>query len=84
MPERTKLLKEIQAFLKRHQMAPSRFGRDAMGDPNFVATLSESRDVKSLTIEYLRKWIADYPKVSRRARPTGSAARASSKSKQAA
>lgn len=77
MPEREKLLKEIRAFLAKHKMAPSRFGRDAMNDANFVARISDTespRDVKSETIDHLRRWMAEH-----KPRPTGGAVRAKSK-----
>lgn len=79
MPEREKLLREIEAFLAKYGMAPTRFGRDAMrGDANFVLRLraDKTRDVKSSTIDELRKWMREY---AARPRPTGSAARAKSK-----
>lgn len=75
MPEKEKLLKEIQAFLARHKMAPSRFGRLAMGDPNFLLRFRKNRDrdLRSTTIDRLRRWMAEY----RPPRPTRSAGRAS-------
>lgn len=34
---------EIEAFLARQQMAPTRFGREAVGDPNFVFQVRDGR-----------------------------------------
>jgi hypothetical protein len=36
-------LSEIEAFLARAGVAPSTFGRAAVGDPNFVRELREGR-----------------------------------------
>ena len=75
MTERAKLLKEIEGFLARHRMAPSTFGRLAMGDPSFMSTLKNNqRGVKIDTVDKLRKWMAGYRA---KPRPTSGAGRAS-------
>jgi hypothetical protein len=33
------LLREIEKFLRNSDIAPTRFGRDALGDPRFVFDL---------------------------------------------
>ncbi len=78
MPERAKLLAEIERFLKDYAMAPTRYGRDALGDPAFVMRLREnvSRDMKLSTITKARAWMADYRQEHPKARPTSGAGRA--------
>lgn len=56
-------LKEIQAFLKAQGMSPSTFGLKAMRDKSFVNDLMiEGRDVKTSTIEKVRKFMQDWIK----------------------
>lgn len=58
-------LKEIQAFLKAQKMSPSTFGMKAMRDKSFVTdVMIEGRDVKTSTIERVRKFMRDYEKES--------------------
>jgi hypothetical protein len=49
---------EVEAFLKAARLAPSRFGRDALGDPGFVAELRQGRCPNLRTIERARAFIA--------------------------
>jgi hypothetical protein len=37
------LLMEIEPILRQHQIAPSRFGRDAVGDPRLIFDLKRGR-----------------------------------------
>jgi hypothetical protein len=48
----------VEAFLKASAMAPSRFGREALGDPGFVAELRKGRCPNLRTIEKARAFIA--------------------------
>lgn len=45
------LLREVEKFLRRSDVAPTRFGRDAVGDPRFVFDLRNGRDPRPRTIE---------------------------------
>lgn len=38
------LLRRIERHLRRHDMAPTRFGREATGDPRLVFDLREGRE----------------------------------------
>lgn len=38
------LLREVEKFLRRNETAPTRFGREAVGDPRFVFDLRNGRD----------------------------------------
>jgi hypothetical protein len=49
---------EVEAFLKASAMSASRFGRDALGDPGFVAALRKGRCPNLRTIEKARAFIA--------------------------
>ena len=37
MTDTADFIKDLKVFLARHDMSPSRLGRDALGDPNFVS-----------------------------------------------
>ena len=45
------LLREVEKFLNRSQTAPTRFGRDAVGDPRFVFDLRRGREPRPATVE---------------------------------
>jgi hypothetical protein len=47
----TELLTQIEAFLAESGIAPSAFGRDAMGDPLFVFQLRAGREPRRATRE---------------------------------
>lgn len=44
------LLREVEKFLRQSDVAPTRFGRDAVGDPRFVFDLRNGRDPRPGTI----------------------------------
>lgn len=50
------LLALIEAFLKKHTMSPSKFGREAMGDPALVFQLRKGR--RSLSMKNAEKVVA--------------------------
>jgi hypothetical protein len=43
------LITLVDRHLRRTRTPPSRFGRDALGDPNFVFNLREGREPRSRT-----------------------------------
>jgi hypothetical protein len=45
------LIQRIEAYLRRTRMAPTRFGREAMGDPNFVGSLLVGRKPRPRTVD---------------------------------
>ena len=45
------LLREVEKFLRRNDTAPTRFGRDVVGNPRFVFDLRNGRDPRPQTIE---------------------------------
>lgn len=44
------LLREVEKFLRQSDLAPTRFGREAVGDPRFVFDLRNGRDPRPRTI----------------------------------
>ena len=50
----------IAAFLERHAMAPTRFGRDATGDANLVSRLLDGRSPSLRTVGKCDRFMAEY------------------------
>jgi hypothetical protein len=48
------LLREVEKFLRQTDIAPTRFGRVAMGDPRFVFDLRNGRDPRPETVARVR------------------------------
>lgn len=66
---RRALAEDIEAFIVRHDLNPSRFGRMAMGDPKFVYELRKGRRMEPETMDELRTFMKAYqPPKLRRAR----------------
>lgn len=51
------LLRRIEAYLRRSMTSPTRFGRDAVGDPRFVFDLRNGREPRDATAARVRAWI---------------------------
>jgi hypothetical protein len=45
------ILDHIEAYLRRSKTSPSRLGRDAVGDPNFVMNLRDGRQPRQATLD---------------------------------
>jgi len=60
MTAREQLISEIEAFLERHQMYPTTFGRLAANDTALVSRLRNGASVRLDTADRLRKFMADY------------------------
>jgi hypothetical protein len=45
------LLFEVEKFLRQSETTPTRFGREAVGDPRFVFDLRNGRDPRPRTIQ---------------------------------
>lgn len=54
MSEIAEFASEIEAFLKRHSMSPSKFGSEIAGDPQFVFDLRGGREPRSDTRQRIR------------------------------
>jgi hypothetical protein len=44
------LLREVEKFLRQSDVPPTRFGREAVGDPRFVFDLRNGRDPRPTTV----------------------------------
>ncbi len=51
------LLDRIDRYLRKTQSTPSRLGRDALGDPNFVMNLRDGRQPRQSTLDRLLEFI---------------------------
>ena len=51
------LLRDVEKFLKVSNTSPTRFGREAMGDPRFVADLRNGREPGVRTINRVRAFL---------------------------
>lgn len=56
----TTLLDDIEAFLETHEMSPTRFGDDALGDRHFVKQLRQGRRVWPETEAKARRFMSTY------------------------
>jgi hypothetical protein len=53
------LLRAIERHMRLTGMSPSRFGREAMGDPAFVEDLRTGRKPRQTTLDRVRKYLED-------------------------
>lgn len=51
LPTHDELLPLVERFLQRHDMAPTRFGRDATGEADLVGTLRAGRSPSLRLVE---------------------------------
>lgn len=51
------LLYDVERFLRQSQIAPTRFGRDATGDPRFVFDLRRGREPRPSTEAKVRAYL---------------------------
>ncbi len=51
------LLREVEKFLRHRSVAPTRFGRDVVGDPRFVFDLRNGREPRPRTVERVRAYL---------------------------
>lgn len=51
------LLSEVERFLRRSQTAPTRFGREVVGDPRFVFDLRRGREPRQRTVSRVRQFL---------------------------
>ena len=52
------LLERVHAYMRRTRTSPTRFGRDAVGDPNFVLDLEDGRSPRRQTEQKVLAFIA--------------------------
>jgi hypothetical protein len=51
------ILERIDQYLRTTQTTPSRLGRDAVGDPNFVMSLRDGRRPRQSTLDRVLAFI---------------------------
>ena len=51
------LLREVEKFLRSKETAPTRFGRDAVGDPRVVFDLRRGREPRPQTVARVRAFL---------------------------
>ncbi len=54
------LLSDIEAFMAKHSLAPTRFGDEALGDRHFVRQLRDGRRVWPETEKKVRSFMRSY------------------------
>lgn len=54
------MLQLIEAHLRQRRMTPSRFGREAVGDPNLVPQLRDGRELREKTAHRVREYLAKH------------------------
>ena len=53
------LLQRIQQHLRHRRMSPTRFGREAVGDPNLISQLKDGRELRSTTLQRVIDYLND-------------------------
>ena len=51
------LMRRIEKFLKREDMKPTRFGREALGDPRLISDIKNGRELRDRTIARIQAWL---------------------------
>jgi len=51
------LLREVEKFLRQSDVAPTRFGREVVGDPRFVFDLRNGRHPRPNTVARVRAYL---------------------------
>lgn len=51
------MLIRVEQCLRKHRIPPSRFGRDALGDPCLVFELRDGRELRPATAARLRAYL---------------------------
>lgn len=53
------LLQRIERHLRMRRMPPTRFGREAVGDPNLVSQLKDGRELRTATLQRVVDYLDD-------------------------
>lgn len=65
------LLRAVEAFLTKHDIAATKFGRLAARDPRFVLDLRMGRTPRPRTEARIRGWMAEYEVAAKKAARKG-------------
>jgi hypothetical protein len=60
IPTHAELVAKIDSFLERHDMAPTRLGRDATGEPNLIPSIRAGRSPNLDTLNKLADLMAEH------------------------
>lgn len=60
IPSMPEILDRIEAFLERHGMPPSTFGREATGEPQLIKSMKDGRSPSHRVLERVADFMADY------------------------
>ena len=53
------LLQRIERHLRAKRMSPTRFGREAVGDPNLISQLKDGRELRAATARRVLVYLND-------------------------
>ncbi len=53
------LLLRIERHLRLRRMTPTRFGREAVGDPNLISQLRDGRELRTATAQRVVDYLDD-------------------------
>ena len=51
------LMRRIELFLQRAAMTPTRFGREAVGDPRLIRDMKNGRELRYTTVARILAWL---------------------------
>lgn len=60
------LIQRIERHMRENRMSPTRFGREAIGDPNLVTQLRNGRELRARTLQRLIDYLAEHELEARR------------------
>ncbi len=53
------LMQRIERYMRARHMPPTRFGREAVGDPNLIAQLRDGRELRSATAQRILDYLEE-------------------------
>ena len=53
------LLHRIEQHMRARRMTPTRFGREAIGDPNLIFQLKDGRELRAATVQRIIDYLND-------------------------
>ncbi|MFL6725205.1 MAG: hypothetical protein ACJ8FS_01670 [Sphingomicrobium sp.] len=53
------LLQRIERHMRAKRMSPTRFGREAVGDPNLISQLKDGRELRAATAQRILDYLND-------------------------
>jgi len=63
-------VERVEAFLRKNQVPPSRFGIEVVGDPNFVSDIRGGRSCSLRMVDRVMKHIDEYKEKVRETDPS--------------